>query len=493
MANDKFKFRVGEKAIIEVEGEHLSKPAKPRRGALDYIEPEYPGRRKGGPLIRFYDLGQVNHQALGDTPVWVDHPILKTPSYTTSADVSAVDFFQGVIYSIDPFVDADYQAYTDMMFNYPVTEWTQRYKRIEFPNTAATLTDFDTDARLSMVDTGMTSIDEFFCASYSILKGVTGDYPGTKSEHLATSHWVYDLDRNVALFRGLDALKLNNSASTSLPESNITPGYFGMDTADKTRFKVTTTNDSSAADVGDLAIAGNIDAFLMPQVSFTLATSNSSDWKTTEVLGLCYQVNPRHLWPLYVAPNTSNGAGQHGTDLNVSNYLNYLKARSGVQMSVWSFTGAVNTPFDYSFSASSESPSTFTGQNSWAMANNGGGGNSYYGMFTRGGPILDGQTSYATTIEANTTDDNYGIFELFRNYSPFLSCVFRMGGQFYYVWDISGGAVDSEGNYTVDQTAGQGIRYRINRNVNWDGDFIQTVPAVRDGSGAQWDLQNDFP
>ena len=38
------------------------------------------GRRRGDPLITFYDLAQVNHQDLDDEPIWEDHPILKTPT-----------------------------------------------------------------------------------------------------------------------------------------------------------------------------------------------------------------------------------------------------------------------------------------------------------------------------------------------------------------------------------------------------------------------------
>jgi hypothetical protein len=488
MVDRRYKFRVGEKAIVTADIESKARQ-KPRRGALQHIEPEYPGRRHS-PLIRFYDLAQVNHEALSDAPVWVDHPILKTPSYSTSAIISTADFFQGVKYSVEPFVDSDHQAFTELIFTYAVTEWTRRYRRVELPTDFEHAEDFTLDARISMVDEGPTN--ELFLASLELKKSWPIDYPALRESYLSTNHWAYSLDRQGSIRRGLQALILNNQAYTGT--EFVTAGYFPCNTVDKTRFKITATNDSSAADVGDLTPAGIIDVFMMPQIGFTLGTSNSSDWATTEVLGLCYQVMPRYRWPLYVTPNVRGSGDQWGSDSDVSNYIDYLTFhRSGMQLSVWSFTGALNTPFDYAYSETAFAPSDWTGQSKWALAHSGGLANSYYGMQSRSGPFNDSRTSFATFIEADSVDDYYSGLDLFRNYSPFLTCVFKMGGQYYYVWDVSGNSGSSIGNYSTDETQAQGSRFRLSRGVVWDGETISTTPSPRDGSGPSWDVQNDFP
>src|SRR4051812_10646945 len=95
---DKYKFRVGEKAIITADLGDVIKAAQPRRGLLDYIEPEYPARRLDYPAITFYDCGLVA-DGLGG---YRDHPILKVPSYTVG------DNSPGALYTVESFEQSDW-------------------------------------------------------------------------------------------------------------------------------------------------------------------------------------------------------------------------------------------------------------------------------------------------------------------------------------------------------------------------------------------------
>jgi hypothetical protein len=53
----RYKFRLGEKAVIIADISDASQSSKPRRGLLDYIDPEYPGRRLNpNPLWDFFDI-----------------------------------------------------------------------------------------------------------------------------------------------------------------------------------------------------------------------------------------------------------------------------------------------------------------------------------------------------------------------------------------------------------------------------------------------------
>jgi hypothetical protein len=442
-------------------------------------------RRRGDPLIIFYDLGQVNHQDLNDPPVWVDHPILKTPEYTTRfVKFGAPD--SGTLmaeyhYDLDPFTDSDFQSYTDMMFNYSVIEWNRRYRRVD--NTSFFSTNYTFDMRISMWNTSLLNTHDNFILTNPLERaGLGAFYKTQKDLYLGGDRWAYELDREGAIYKGLNDLSINMNP---LSDGRVAPGYFGFSTTDKDSFKVTATYDPGAADVGVVVPRGRIEVYLMPLISMWAATSNSEDWETTEVLGLCYQVNPRGLWPRYVAPADASGTGGAGDDTAVANYLAYQKARPGMQYSTWEFFGydpesptsdpiVVETP---------GVPADWTGQTKWGLASVGGVavGGTWYGSGQRSGPFGDSFTNFNTGFTAIGDDPNFGN-ALFQNTTPFLVAVFKMGGQFYYVWDIQSG-----GNFSAFQLFDQGERFRLARNITWDPSRIENTLAL-DGTGAFYDL-----
>lgn len=444
-------------------------------------------RRTGEAQIRFYDLGQVNHESLDAEPIWSDHPILKTPSYTTAAGIwgSVGDYFAGVEYSVESFADADYSAFTDTMFNYPVTEWTQRYRRIEGITGYDGTADFRYDMRFSLRDSTFSGTEERLMPerllSLSYLGQATFD---TNKETYLTSYLHYwHNDRNYAGYRDLDQLGgqyFPYGGSSFLPG-----GYFPYST-DDSYFKVTATNDPDASPVTLGAPTGSYDVFLMPQVGFFMAVSHSSNWKTSEVLGLCYQVMPRHLWPRYVEGLQTGTGGQYGSDSAVAAWLSYQIGRSGVQYSSWTYTGtgAIN---DFSYTETPGVPSDWTGQTKWGGAVNGSENDIdgyYYLTNNRGSGIsTDTQPDYTTTFTPSDPSILFGN-NLFQSTTPFLTAVIKKGGQFYYVWDISH-AVDGFGNFSAFETTAQNSRFRLSRSITWRSAY-GNPPQPKDGTGAYY-------
>ena len=467
---------------------------KPSPSAEQRQDVVYPSRRrkKGGrrrlsePQIRFWDLGQVNNnESLSDPPVWSDHPILKTPSYTTSYKTwgSTNAFFQGVTYELDPFEDADFAAYTDKFFDYPVTEWKQRYRRIlGIDNYGDPETDdYRFDMRFSLRDDTYSGTEERYMPERLLSASfLGGTFPTSKETYLTDYHHYWHNDRDYAGYRDLDRIEgqFNPFADGSLRVG----GYFPYSTNRSDMFKVTATNDPDADAVTLGSPSGSYDVFLVPQVGMFLATSHSSDYKTSEVLGLCYQVMPRHLWPRFTEGLVTNGDGDHGSDSAVSSWMNYQIARIGMQYSSWTYTGTGALSFSYTETPGV--PADWTGQDRWAGALNGGNltAEYYYATKYRGsGIVLNNQTDYSTFFTANNEDANFG-FHLFRNNSPLLTAVIQKGGQFYYVWDIS--YADFGGNFTVSETIEQGDRYRLTRNTDFSLSSEGDPPLPRDGTGA---------
>lgn len=225
----------------------------------------------------------------------------------------------------------------------------------------------------------------------------------------------------------------------------------------------------------------------MPQIGFFLATGHSSDWKTTESLGLCYQVMPRKNWPRYLeAPGTTGTGGQYGSNTKVNDFIAYQKARSGVQGHTWTFTGTVDSVGSYSYSEASLTPSDWTGLTKWGLACNGDKDNPdgfYYSMGARGNFVTDSHTTYDVDWRSSVEDANFG-FDLFQADEPFLTAVILMGGQYYYVWDISH-SVDPYGNFSCFATLNAHDRFRLSRGISWDSGRIDTVPPQpKDGTGA---------
>jgi hypothetical protein len=267
----------------------------------------------------------------------------------------------------------------------------------------------------------------------------------------------------------------------------VVGGYFPYNTDDPTYYKVTATNDPDADAVTLGEPSGSYDVFLMPQIGMWMNVSHSSDWKTSEVLGLCYQVMPRHLWPRYLEPTDTTGTlGEFGSDAAVSSWLEYQKTRTGVQYSSWTYTGS--GALDFSYTETPGVPADWTGQERWGSAVNGGDGEGqyYYRTYFRGSGILvNNQTDYTTTFEADSSDPNFGT-ALFRLDEPFLTAVIQKGSSFYYVWDISHQA-EGIGTFAAFDTIDQDARFKLSRDIAWHSSYGAPVQP-KDGTGAFYDL-----
>jgi hypothetical protein len=484
----KYKFRPGEKPVITVDLPKAPQGSQVRRGEIiPYVEPEYPGRRLGEPQIRFWDLAQVNHQDLDEEPFWEDHPILKTPSYTTQYETwgSLNNRFQGVGYLLEPFEDADYQSYTDLFFNYPVTEWKQRYRRIKRtrPYDSENPSDYGFDMRFSLRDDTYSGDEEKVMPRREL---AISQLPTSKETYLTDYHHYWHREGNYAGYRDLDRLEgqINPWGFDNLP---ISGGYFPYST-NRTNFKVTATNDPDASPVTLGDPTGSYDVFLVPQIGMFMAVSHSSDWKTSEVLGLCYQVMPRYLWPRYNVEGVLETPGDLGiTDAAIEGWLEYQKTRSGMQYSTWTYTGSGGVS-DFSYSETAGVPNDWTGQTKWGGALNGTylTTNYYYLTQYRGsGIVLNNQPDYTTFFQADSEDDNFG-FQLFRSESPLLTAVIQKGSSFYYVWDTSH-QNDGFGNFTAFETIDQDDRFNLYQDITWAGALSGGV-YPKDGTGGFFDL-----
>ena len=474
--------------IISISDDPNKRAAKPKPPVRPSKKHEFLARRTNEPQIRFYDLAQVNHGDL-DNPTWEDHPILKTPAYTTEAVVGGSKFF-GVRYLVDPFTNADYQNYTDMMFDYPVADWRQRYRRIlgitDYGNPETD--DYKFDMRFSLRDSTISNLQERFIPDRLASKSFLGqtNFDIAKEDYLTNYHHYWNNDRSFAGHRTLDKIEGQFTPRNGSGDS-VAGGYFGYSNGRKTVYKVTATLDAGAADIPQFSASGNYDVFLMPQIGFYMATGHSSDWKTTQTLGLCYQVMPRYLWPLFIEPpDTVNGDGLPGSDAAVSDWIDYQKGRSGMQASTWTFTGVPDSSdLDYT-----EAPITvldWTGLTKWGSAVTGGASTtifgSYYSMDARGNEQTDAHTHYNTEWQTNT-----GI-GLFQGTDPFLVAVIQQATSFYYVWDVSYLLDPGSSNVSVVQTSDQQDRFRLSRSISWDPGYGGTVGNIlpRDGTGPLFD------
>lgn len=451
-------------------------------------------RRLNDPQIRFWDLAQVNHQALDAEPVFVDHPILKTPSYTTEhVEWGSGPRFAGVKYLVEGFENADFSAYTEMMFDYPVTEWKQRYRRILGVEDGRQAQDYRFDYRFSLDSPEVSgALKKFMGTPAKVLsKTILGQaaFDAAKEVQLANYYHYWNNDRDFAGYRDLSELtgQLNTFGLQSGTQLNMPGGYFPFSNNDP-YFKFTLTNDPDAAAVDPFEPSGSYDIFLMPMPGLFFATDNSVNWKTTNVLGLCYQVMPRHLWPRYVEPAETETGLHYGSDSAVNAFIEYQKARSGMQASTWSFTGVENMPGDYSYTEGSMTVGDWPDNVHWGAGVCGGNtdpGGLYFSPHTRGRDVSDNFTQYATIFEADDSDPNFGT-NLFRCDEPFLTAVIQKADVFYYCWDISH-AVDASGNVSAGDVNDQDFRFRISRGVTWDSDHLDLdpngIPHPNDGTG----------
>jgi hypothetical protein len=458
--------------------------------AVKYSKPL--ARRQTDPLITFYDLAQVNHQDLNAEPVWEDHPILKTPSYThagTSGGI--VPVFTSVRVTVEAFTNSDYQAFTDMMFNYPVTEWNRRYKKIE--ESTGLDTDFTTDLRVSMQDAGADPNESLFLPENQISKsGHGGSYETVKEANLAAYHWTWDRDKHGAIKENLDELTVNLEPWHPLDITSTYAGYLSLSTAHKDVYKVTSTYDAGAADVGTLTPKGKIEVYMMPQMGLWAATSQTDlfansasafDYKTTQILGPVYQIHPRENWPRYNEdPDTTGTGGDFGSDTKVSAYLTYQKARSGMQAATWTWNAASQFDLTYTFD-NTLTPAAWSTLDQFGCSMASGfevSSLNFFNSSARGGNTASNFPTFSTFFKA--PDDLFWGGLMFRGDEPFLVAVFKMGGAFYYVWDIYAAANDF--NISSFETHNQGSRFRLCRNIAWRTSFMGGLPIQpKDGTG----------
>jgi hypothetical protein len=483
----KHRFTSKQKAVITVDLSE-EEESKIKRGMIPpVVIPDYLKRRLQNNLITFYDLGLVNHATEG-SPVFEDHPILKTPSFApvgVYSPFAAPAFAYSERGEVEGFTTADYQAYTDMMFNYPVEEWHFRYKKLEYEayidkgNYTDTLQYGGTDypskiiiydkneeqaalMRPTVFGGGALMFDQTF-VDYGI--GV----PSTAAEIFNTYGLVWSQTTNK--FKNLPYLKTKANDRNA----NGITSFFPFDTSDKTEFKVTLENDADAGDVGVLVPKGKTEVYLMPHISCWAAAGNSSDQNTKYVLGPVYQINPRKEFPSYVERGWTQNQTYTGFDPirdgEASNndyhglkqsFLEYQMGREGMQAGTYSRSAYGSAYSDMVSMDPGDFPVNDYGY--------------YSSTFTREDP------TYFTNAAANPDradlyfqeDNSAGNF--FTLDEPFLCAVIKTKGRFYYVWNLP--PPDFDWDFAADRSNAQGLKYRISK-YNYS-DFIASAFPLQD-------------
>jgi hypothetical protein len=366
-----------------------------------------PRRLRGFPFITFYDLAQVNIGS-ADSPIWADHDILKTPSYSVTEDS------EGVHYVYETFTNADYQAYTDKLMEIDVSNWHLFYKEMEFElnpfyvfgvpgihQKAAPCTyppqmrmkDKNEDALQPIFDTpvdrGGDPPFDGAAAVKSMIEDVGYAWTERGLEYQGLSHIEYYFDEGIREF-------------------------FKADT-DEAGYKVTATYDSSAAAVTDIAISGNIDVFMVPAVGFWAAVG--MDPATSGFYGrfnamFAYQVAPRKNYPAIVDPYI-----QLDQDILKDAFIDYQKNRAGMVLS--QFEGGNVTFDEYPIPPEDWTAIHYSSQMAAAQT-----------LYYPGGTL---QTSLNPTTGTNP----------FSMTDPFLVAVMKIRGAFYYVWKMTGASSES--------------------------------------------------
>lgn len=329
------------------------------------------GRRRANAKINFYDLGQIN-TGTTETPVWSDLPALYSPSYTVSITLGAS---YNVQLRVEKFPDAQFDAYTDLLFEVPVAEWRTTYRKIK---------------KSLAVGFFNVRIDDVFGAMTTL----SDDEPvGTEAEQMAAHGFAWS--ETGLKYRGLDSI------------DHGSPVWYSFDTEDTTNYKITATRDVEA-DAVSFTVSGEMDVYLVPKVALSLGFADYDAFPVT-FLDIVYRGGGYQYFP--------------GTELNptgtleadYATYLAYLLTRDGVR--AHEAPGAVG-------SGTSISPASFDT----------GAAKAFYGMYGHGINLrlIDG--GYGVNLSSDVIGDNF----LFTNYVPFLVAVIRKGSRYYYVWDVSG-------------------------------------------------------
>lgn len=457
-----------------VSGDDLKTAAFPRRRSRRL------GRRRGGSFIEFYDLAQVS----GDGVTFTDHPLLKVPSYSTSFSGSTVN--SKLVITMEQFGTADYQAYTDMMFEVPIEEWHVRYKRLEY---TPALEDYSPGRfhRLTTPHPGFFSIANKGGNQANPFKPINDVPPSDTSNELASDVFFqpdpaayakqmtaeaglswWETPNGKAPTRGLTYLESDGTFGAEVGVG--TQSWFPFSTQDKVNYKVTTVNDPDAADVGVIAPSGLTRIFLMPQITSWAASASNSDLENKYIMGPVYQITPRRNWPRYTQRDWEHSNGTYsvlGFDYNAvttdpndrkADFLDYQAARGGMQASSW-VRPAIGSATVRTFNGAM-SPTVFPiGDNYFSQGSTSAGD---VGIWLDAGGVngLGGSANpYRADLTFETSEGDW-----FDTTEPFLCAVIQKGSSFYYVWMLEGaGAV----------TGDQGAKYRA--SLRYDKTFADIM------------------
>jgi hypothetical protein len=394
----------------------------PRSGG----EGEFLARRIQPNEITFYDLAQVNVGTV-DNPVWNDHQILKTPSYTATAQIS--DNFLGCRYVFEDFGNSDYQSFTDSIFAVGnIQEWKHLFKKLELELNSIDSPGFDAD-NFSFPATYPVNLmfedknhDRHRAMEVYINSDIDTPLGKANREELLDLYGMF-WDKKGLEYKGLDSVGYSGNVYDR--------DWFSCDSNGLPYYKVTDVYDFDAPDKSGIIIKGKIEVYLMPQVGFFMAVGSKAptlfDY-TDPFAGFnvlfAYQVLPRFRYPKYVDPY--NWFGNYALH---DDFLNYQSVRSGMSGSNWYATGTPSIPTG--IVESSITPLNFFSDilsYKWHFDN--GAINSFY---TSGSRTYNGNTGSARFIRTD----------------PFLMAVIKANGKFYYVWVPEG---DEFGNQASFET-----------------------------------------
>jgi len=398
----KYRFSAKEKAIITADLQKEVSENDRKRGIIPGIKsPEYL-KRRGFSNVTFYVLDQVNTGSVG-SPVWEDHPIVNNPNYTVSY-YSGSGTANQQKYTFDALDSPVYDAYYNLFFQFPVTDWKNKFRKLEYYSSGSETDKFYLRPWLA----SMRSLRKPYVSTFTEFLDVASSVPATITSNKSTYGFSWT-PKGLQLARGAPL----HRASTWYLSNPFLSAYGGAN------FKITTEYDPFASDATPTVFSGPIEVYLFPQLLFwwcytTDHTTRNGDRYT---LGMNWQIIPRQSYPNYVEPSWAQSGSQFAPDTDPNSrkadFLAYQKSRSGQRCSkmvITSGSGVVpNTGTE-----TSVSPSTFPVD--------------YYlnNCFTSG--ITPGDS--ATMVQPLFLTSKV-------NPSEQLLGVFKMRGVFYYCWYMS--------------------------------------------------------
>jgi hypothetical protein len=398
-------------------------------------------RRNLQKTITFYDLAQVNTGTDAE-PVWSDHPILKTPSITAVAAGSSGTFYRQDI-TVESFTQSDYQAFTDLLFQFPVTQWSKKYRKLEYePYLTTATSNSDTSYPSFLVlKNNVGTWGAMMRANPTVTRFMADALYGTDAAAILAANGLV-WSKTSSPYKGLPYLA-GKETRTSASQVN---SFFGFSTEDKISYKLTSVNDPNAPDVGIIAPSGKTEIYLIPHVSAWAACSSSADNLTKYVLGPVYQVNPREMFPRFVergyshatAGTLSAGYASNDPSSRKESYLEYQQNRAGMHAGSYSRSGTNDTANPFT-NMTSNDPLLFPITS------------SYYA-----GTLTDNNATFYQRNAGDATRGNlYFISDWFENTDPFLTAVIKTGGRFYYCWSLED---------TGSLSNNQGMKFRVSLN-----------------------------